>query len=93
MSSCDVELRIGRAFAAETDDAAIEPEIAPGKIIIAADQVGAAGETRRVGEPADLEVGRPAAVDAEADHLKVASRDFEVELPRMKLPGLPNLRG
>ena len=50
----DVEQRIGRAFAAEADDAAVEPEDAAGEIIIAADQVGAAGEARRIGEAADL---------------------------------------
>ena len=52
----DVEQRIGRAFAAEADHAAVEPEVAAGEIIIAADEVGAAGEARRVGEAADLEV-------------------------------------
>ena len=50
----DVEQRIGRAFAAEADDAAVEPEVAAGEIIIAADEVGAAGEARRVGQAADL---------------------------------------
>ena len=62
----DVEQRIGRALAAEADRAAVEPEVAAGEIIIAADEVGAAGEARRVGEAADVEVGRPAAVDARA---------------------------
>ena len=74
----NVELRIGRAFAAEADDAAVEPEVAAGEIVIALDEVGAAGEARLVGEAADLEVGGPAAVDAEARDLKIAGSDLSV---------------
>ncbi len=80
----DVEQRVGRAFAAEADDAAIEPEDAAGEIVIALDEVGAAGEARRVGKAADLEVGGPAAVDAEAGDLEVAAGELQVELPRME---------
>ena len=72
----DVEQRIGRAFAAEADDAAVEPEVAAGEFIIAANEVGAAGEARRIGRPADVEIGRPAAVDAEPAHVEVAARDL-----------------
>ena len=89
----DVEQRIGRAFAAEADDTAIEAEIAPGELIIAADQVGSAGEARRVGRPADRELGRPAAVDAEPAHVEVAARDVQVEPPRVKLRDLDHIDG
>ena len=36
-------------------------------------------------KPPTCEVGRPAAVDAEARDLQVAARDLEVELPRMEV--------
>ena len=67
----NVELRIDRAFAAEADRPAVEPERAPGKFIIAAHEVGLPREARRVGAPADVERGRPAAVDAEPAHRRV----------------------
>ena len=83
----DVEQRVGRAFALEADHAAVEPEDAAGEIVIALDEVGTAGEARRIGEAADLEVGRPAAVDAEAGDLQVAAGELEVELPRVESGG------
>src|SRR3712207_8803069 len=81
----DVEQGIGRTFAAEADDPAVEAEIAPGELIFAAHEVGAASEARGIGEPADLEVGAPAAGDAEAAHFQVVARDVEIEPPRVKL--------
>ena len=87
----NVEQRIGRAFAAEADDPALEPEPAPGELIIAANEVGLAGEARRVGASADVEVGRPAAVDPEPAHGEVAPRDLDVERPRRELRDLDHL--
>src|SRR3712207_8356102 len=65
----DVEQGIGRTFAAEADDPAVEAEIAPGELIFAAHEVGAASEARGIGEPADLEVGAPAAGDRKSTRL------------------------
>ena len=53
----DVEQRIGRILALEADRAMVELEVAPGEIIIAAHQVGPAGEARRVGEATDVQAG------------------------------------
>ncbi len=87
----DVELRIGRAFAAEADDAAIEPEIAAGEIVIATHQVGPSGEARCIGKAADAKVRPPAAADAKAVHPEVRARDLEVEPPRMQVLGVDHI--
>ena len=81
----------GGILALEADRPAVELEVAPGEIIVAAHQVGAAGEARRVGEAADVQAGRPAAVDPEADHLEVAARKLEIELPGMKVRDLDHV--
>jgi hypothetical protein len=60
----NVEQGIRRAFIAEANDPTVEPEDAPGEVVIALNEVGAAGEAWLVGKAADLEVGGPAAVDA-----------------------------
>src|SRR4051794_16520021 len=87
----DVEQRIGRGFALEADRAAVELKVAPGEIIVAADQVSAAGKARRVGESADLQVGRPPAVHPEPDHLEIASGKLQVELPWMQVRDLDHV--
>ena len=69
----DVELGIWRTFAVEADDPMLEAEVAPGEIIIAADQVCATGEARSVGEPANLQVRPPAAVDPQPLDAKVVA--------------------
>ena len=89
----NVEQRIGRAFAAETDDPALQPETATGKFVIAADQVGAAVEARRRDVAADREVGGPAAVDAEPAHVKIAARHLHVERPRGEVGDLDHILG
>src|SRR4029079_12469471 len=89
----DVEQRIGRVLALEADRAAVELEIAPGEIIVAAHQLGAPREARCVGQPADLKIGPPAAVDPEPDDLEIAPRKLEVELPRMKVGDLDHVFG
>src|SRR5207253_2965479 len=89
----DIEQRIRRAFALEADSPAVELEVAPREIIVAAHEVGAAGEARRIGETADLQAGPPPAVDPEPDHLEVASSKLEIELPRMEVRNLDHVFG
>src|SRR4051794_41982438 len=84
----NVEPRIGRAFALETDDPPVEAEDAPGEIVIPLNEIGATGEARLVGEAANLQVGGPAAVDAKTGDLELTARELQVELPRMQCGGV-----
>src|SRR3546814_11212000 len=64
----NIERRVGRHFAGKADDPAIQPELAPGEFVIAADQVRSAGDRRIFGRAAGLAVGRPLAVKPEPSH-------------------------
>src|SRR4029453_15147326 len=87
----DVELRIRRTFPKEADHSVIEAEDAAGEIVIALDEVGAAVEARCIRETADLQIGRPAAVDPKTENLKIAAADLNVELPWVNVADLNDL--
>src|SRR5258708_15540076 len=86
----NVEKRIGRAFAAETDPSAVQTEASSGKIIIALNEISTAGKARGVGKAANLQIRGPVAIDPKADNLKITPFEFEIELPRMECCRLDN---
>src|SRR3712207_4286432 len=67
---------------------AVEPEVASGKIIFAAHEVGSPREARRVRETADVEVGGPAAADAKALDTQVATGELHRQAPGVDLLAL-----
>jgi hypothetical protein len=83
-SGNDVEHRIGRALAGESDGAALQVEPASGKIIGAADQLGAPGQPRLGHRSPDVERGAPFAADAQpADRQPVVRAQPQLQPPRL----------
>src|SRR5690349_19626689 len=86
----DVEQRIGRRLAKESDRTTIKVEPPAGKFISATDEIGPPLDRRIVDGPAKVEIGTPLAVETEAGHRElIACVDMDIEPPGSSAHGLP----